>query len=133
MTFEQEASVLANLDTILSAPTPPPLPLPRRRWKRKLMAITALAAIGFGYYVYSGVTHVDTMAEKGLRLWDRTELLIQADPYHRSPASCDLARDAATKLRALQAGDKLDMLSERIVALNDLGTNAKLCVRELSR
>jgi hypothetical protein len=129
MTRDQEASVLANLETTLLHSPPP---LPRRRWGRKLLAITALVVIGFGYYVYSSVANVDTMAERGLRLWDRTEVLIQTDPQHRSLTSCNQARDAATKLQALQ-DDKLGNLSERLVAMRELAAKAKRCTRELAR
>jgi hypothetical protein len=129
MTRNQEASVLANLEASISAPVPPPLPRKKRVWLRWVLALSVLS----GLYVYHEVSNVNTQIEKGLRLWDRTEVLIQTDPWHRPPfASCDAAREVAGKLERLQ-DDKLGNLQERLETMQQLAAKAKLCVGDLTK
>jgi hypothetical protein len=123
MTSEQQASVLANLEAALSAK-----PKKKRIWLRWVLALSVVG----GLYVYHEVSNTNATIEKGLRLWDRTEVLIQTDPWHRPPfASCNAARDAAAKLEAMQ-DDKLGKLSERIDMMKELATKAKLCMKEMT-
>jgi hypothetical protein len=128
MTRNQEASVLANLEATLSAPVPPPLPKRKRVWLRWVLALSVIG----GLYVYHEVSNANAAIDKGLRLWDRTEVLIQTDPWHRPPfASCDAARDTAHRLQSMQ-DDQLGKLKERLETMQELAGKAKLCVKDLS-
>jgi hypothetical protein len=128
MTHDQQATVLANLEASLSAPLPPPLPKRRWVWLRWVLALSVVS----GLYVYHEVSNSNAQIEKGLRLWDRTEVLIQTDPWHRPAfASCDAARDVAAKLERLQ-DDKLGNLQQRLETARELAAKAKLCVSDLA-
>jgi hypothetical protein len=126
MTRNQETTILTNLEASLSAP---PLPRKKRTWLRWVLALSVVA----GLYVYHEVSNANTQIEKGLRLWDRTEVLIQTDPWHRPPfASCNAARDTAARLQAMQ-DDQLGKLKERLETMQELATKAKLCIGDLTK
>jgi hypothetical protein len=128
MTRNQEASVLANLEATLFAPVPPPLPKRKRVWLRWVLALSLVG----GLYTWHEVSNTNALIDKGLKLWDRTEVLILTNPNHLAPASCDAAREVAHHLEAMQ-DDKLGKLSDRIELARELGPKAKLCIQDLRR